>query len=71
MKQVVLKDDLIVELWEAWERDDGRPALALRRKFSDCAVEIHLNEVRYLVDALASTAAELAAATVIPPEFTD
>jgi len=48
-----------------------QPVLALRRKFSDCAVEIHLNEVRYLVDALASASAELATATVIPPEFTD
>jgi len=71
MKQLIVKDDLILEAWEAWEHARQEPVLVLRRKFSDCAVEIHLNEVRHLVDALASAAAELAAATVIPPEFTD
>ena len=71
MKQVVLKDDLLLEMWEAWERDDGRPALALRRKYSDCAVEFHLNEVRHLVDALVNATAELAEATVTPPQWSD
>ena len=71
MKQLIVKDDLTLEAWEAWEHAGQEPVLVLRRKFSDCAVEIHLNEVRYLVDALASAAAELAAATVLPPEFTD
>ncbi len=71
MKQLTIKDDLLLEAWEAWEHAGQESVLTLRRKFSDCAVEIHLNEVRYLVAALASAAAELAAATVIPPEFTD
>ena len=71
MKQLTIKDDLILEAWEAWEHAGQEPVLVLRRKFSENAVEIHLNEVRHLVDALASAAAELAAATVIPPEFTD
>jgi hypothetical protein len=71
MRSIPVKDELLLEIWEAWEHAGQQPVLALRRKFSDCAVEIHLNEARYLVDALASAAAELAAATVIPPEFTD
>jgi hypothetical protein len=71
VKQLTIKDDLLLESWEAWEHAGQEPVLVLRRKFSDCAVELHLNEVRHLVDALATAAAELAAATVIPPEFTD
>ncbi len=71
MKQLTIKNDLILESWEAWEHAGQEPVLVLRRKFSETGVELHLNEVRYLVDALATAAAELAAATVIPPEFTD
>jgi hypothetical protein len=72
MKSIpVGNQDLILESWEAWEHTGKEPVLVLRRKFSGTGVELHLNEVRHLVDALAAAAAELAAATVIPPEFTD
>jgi hypothetical protein len=66
-----VKDELLLEMWEAWEHHSQKPVLVLRRKSAAGAVEIHLDEARYLVEALVNAAAELAAATVIPPQFTD